>query len=96
MERGDPGTDALWTTRSGTPLTGHGLKTRLRKLAERAEVTWTSHDSRRGFATEWLRRGGSEVGLQAAAGWTSTAMIARYTRTHRQELALAVARRLFG
>ena len=52
-------------------------------------------DARRFAATEWVRRGGSEVGLQATLGWSSNAMVARYTRTHRQELSLAEHRKLF-
>jgi site-specific recombinase XerC len=90
-------TDALWTTPDGAPLTGAGLKTMLRRTAERAGVTWTSHDSRRFAATEWIRRGGSQVGLETALGWRpGSIMVAKYTRMNAEELAIGEHRRLFG
>ena len=87
---------ALWLTTAGTAMKPDAVKTSLRRIAERSGVTWSPHDSRRAYATEWLRRGGSETGLMAAAGWASPTMVARYTRNARQELAVSEARRLFG
>jgi integrase/recombinase XerD len=87
---------ALWIGRDGSPLAAYGLRSVLIRLSRRADVAFSSHDARRAFAVGWLRAEGSEVGLMAVAGWSSTSMISRYTRGARTELALAEARRLLG
>jgi len=48
-----------------------------------------AHAWRRGWAVESLRRGVSETSVRAAAGWSSGAMVARYTRARSSELAVA-------
>ena len=54
-----------------------------------------THAFRRGLAVEWLRRGGSEVGLKQVAGWTSTAMVGTYAKASISGLAIEEQRRLF-
>ena len=94
----DNPTPAVWITqrKPSRPLTALGLKTAVRRLAARADLAWSSHDCRRYFAVTWLANNGSEVGLMAAAGWSSTQMVARYSRGRRQELALAEAHRILN
>lgn len=51
------------------------------------------HAWRRGWAVESLRSGVSETSLKAAAGWSSVAMVARYTTAMSAELAMSEFRR---
>lgn len=88
--------DALWVKPDGSPLTPDGAKTIMRRLSTRSGVTFSTHDARRGYATRWLEAGGSETGLQGVCGWSSNAMVARYTRMSREKLAHDEARRLWG
>ena len=44
----------------------------------------------------WLERGGSEVGLMRAAGWSSLTMIKKYTAAHADRLMADEMRRLVG
>ena len=48
----------------------------------------SAHAWRRGWAVESLRNGVSETSVRAAAGWSSGAMAARYTRALSGELAV--------
>jgi integrase/recombinase XerD len=48
----------------------------------------SAHAWRRGWAVQALRSGVTETSVRAAAGWTSGAMVARYTRTLAGELAM--------
>jgi integrase/recombinase XerD len=48
----------------------------------------SAHAWRRGWAVRALRSGVSEASVKAAAGWSSGAMVSRYTRTLSGELAL--------
>ena len=48
----------------------------------------SAHAWRRGWAVQALRSGVSETSVRAAAGWTSGAMVARYTRALSGELAV--------
>ena len=48
----------------------------------------SAHAWRRGWAVQALRNGVSETSVRAAAGWSSGAMVARYTRTLSGELAV--------
>ena len=45
------------------------------------------HRLRHTAAVRWLKAGGTETGLRAHAGWTSNAMIARYSKTASEQLA---------
>lgn len=83
----------LWTGSRG-PLTPAGVRMVVRHAAERAGVELSTHSLRRGFAVSWLTDGGSETSLKTLAGWSSGAMVTRYTRAVSQELALEEARRL--
>ena len=48
----------------------------------------SAHAWRRGWAVQALRNGVSETSVRAAAGWSSGAMVARYTRALSGELAV--------
>jgi integrase/recombinase XerD len=48
----------------------------------------SAHAFRRGWTVDSLRAGVSQTSVQAAAGWTSGAMVSRYTRQLAGELAL--------
>jgi len=48
----------------------------------------SAHAWRCGWAVQALRNGVSEASLRAAAGWSSGAMVARYTRALSGELAV--------
>ena len=92
----DTGADALWLTQRGTALTSAGAKMTLGGVSEHAGVTFSSSDTRRAYAVNWLRMGGSETSLMAIAGWSSISMVQQYTRMNSQELAIDEARRIFG
>ena len=53
----------------------------------------SAHAWRRGWAVQALRNGVSEASVRAAAGWSSGAMVARYTRALSGELAVEEFRR---
>jgi len=50
---------------------------------------------RRGWAVESLRKGVSESSVRAVAGWSSGAMVARYTRALSGELAVEEFQRIW-
>lgn len=54
-----------------------------------------AHAWRRGWAVMSLRLGVSEVSVRTAAGWKTSAMVARYTAALSEELALAEFERLW-
>ena len=64
-------------------LTSNAVRQLLRRLNAPSAHAW-----RRGWATEALRNGVSETSVRAAAGWSSGAMVARYTRALSGELAV--------
>lgn len=85
---------ALWLGERG-PLAYDGLSYALAQRAERAEIEgFHLHRLRHTLAHRWLAAGGSELGLQDVAGWTSPAMLARYGASARAERAIAEANRL--
>jgi site-specific recombinase XerC len=95
--RPESGSSALWLSADGTPFAAAGAKTLFRRLSVRAGVSFSAHAARRGFAVRWLRAGGSQVGLERAAGWRpGSPMVARYTRGRAEELAIEEAHRIFG
>ena len=55
-----------------------------------------THAFRRGLAIRWLKGGGSETGLRAIAGWTSTRMVGTYTRMASEEIAAVEYRNIIG
>lgn len=91
-----PGVDRLWvssTTGRGIGYQGmyFSLKSRARKVGL---PDFRPHRTRHTAATRWLRHGGSEAGLMAIAGWSSRAMLDRYTAASATERAIAEARGL--
>ena len=56
----------------------------------------SAHAWRRGWAVHSLRNGVSEVSVRSAAGWSSGAMVARYTRALSGELAVEEFQRSWG
>jgi len=56
----------------------------------------SSHAWRRGWAVHSLRGGVSEASVRAAAGWSSGAMVARYTKALSGELAMAEFARVWS
>ena len=59
----------------------------VRLLLQRLDAP-SAHAWRRGWAVQALRGGVSETSVRAAAGWSSGAMVARYTRALSGELAV--------
>ena len=64
-------------------MTGNAIRLRLKKLEIPSAHCW-----RRGWAVQALRNGVSETSVRAAAGWSSGAMVARYTSALSGELAV--------
>ena len=69
-------------------MSGHAIQLLLRRLNAPSAHAW-----RRGWAVQALRQGVSEASVRAAAGWSSGAMVARYTSAVSGELAIAEFRR---
>jgi site-specific recombinase XerD len=88
-----PGT-ALWVGPQGQ-LTYGGIVYTLKLRAEIAGIKgFHLHRLRHSMAVRWLKRGGSETGLMAQAGWKSRTMISRYTASANEALAAAEFDRL--
>jgi len=94
LDQDDPG--IVWRTEAGAHLRLSGVKQAFERLATRAGVAVTPHQLRRAFASDYLRRGGSQTALQALAGWDSTRMVDRYLGELRGEIALEEHRRLYA
>ena len=77
-------------------LTPDGISQLLKIREDEAGLSLGAHAWRRKFAGDWLRKEGTEVGLMAYAGWSSTAMVARYAKDVAQEHAIEEARRMFA
>lgn len=85
---------ALWLSERGT-LKYDGLAYAMEQRAQAAGIEgFHLHRLRHTLAHRWMAAGGSELGLQDIAGWSSSAMIARYGASARAERAAAEARRL--
>lgn len=88
-------TPALWLAERRARLTYSGLRKTLLRRAEAAEVpNFHVHLTRHTGATRWLQAGGSEGGLMRVAGWSSRAMLDRYTASTAAKRAAEEARRL--
>jgi site-specific recombinase XerD len=90
-------TDAgpLWVGAAGKTFGYHGLNGSLKERAAVAGIAkFHVHRLRHTAATRWLRLGGSEQGLMAVAGWSSRAMIDRYTGASASERAAVESRSL--
>jgi integrase/recombinase XerD len=67
--------------RTGTQLTRHGLHSLFERLAARASMGYFSpHAMRRTFATLAIENGAPTRLVQVAGGWSTVAMVERYTR----------------
>ena len=64
-------------------MTTNAIRLCLQRLGAPSAHAW-----RRGWAVQALRNGVSETSVRAAAGWSSGAMVARYTRALSGELAI--------
>ncbi len=71
------------STGSVTQLTSGGIRSVLRRQNAPPAHAW-----RRGWAVHALRNGVSEVSVRTIAGWSSGAMVARYTAALSNELAV--------
>lgn len=92
------GVDALWlstNTRPSERLKPSGLGQMLARRGEEANVDTRAHSFRRWHASKWLLGGGSETGLMSNSGWTTPAMIVRYTKANKETIAAEESRRLF-
>jgi integrase len=67
-----------------TGMSSHAMQQMLRRMGAPSPHAW-----RRGWAVRALRNGVSQTSVQAAAGWSSGAMVSRYTQAVSSELALA-------
>ncbi len=67
----------------------------IRLLLQRLDAP-SAHAWRRGWAVEALRNGVSEASVRSAAGWSSGAMVARYTRALSGELAVSEFHEAWG
>jgi integrase/recombinase XerD len=88
-------TGALWVGGGGKGFGYHALSAVLKARAKTAGIEgFHLHLMRHTAATRWLRAGGSEGGLMAVAGWSTRAMVDRYTGASGAERAATEARGL--
>jgi site-specific recombinase XerD len=89
-------TEPLWLGADGWRTFGYqALRRALLVRAELAGIKgFHLHLFRHTAATRWLRARGSEGGLMAVAGWSSRAMLDRYTAASASERAVEEARGL--
>ena len=85
---------AYWLGPKGG-ITDSGLRQIVQRCGEAAGITdLHPHRFRHTFAHRWLSKGGTEGGLQSAAGWRSPQMLARYGASAKAERARDEAARL--
>ncbi len=85
----------LWVGAAGKSFGYNGMDDTLKQRAKTAGVQrFRIHRLRHTFATRWLRSEGSEQNLMAIAGWSTRAMLDRYTANTASERATAEARKL--
>ena len=72
-----------WNKPSLFSLSTNGIRLMLRRNGLLSAHAW-----RRGWAAHALRKGISEASVRSAAGWSSGAMVARYTRAMSAEIAM--------
>jgi integrase/recombinase XerD len=88
IKRGDePG--PLFVSHRGGRLSPKTLSQMLDRHRVAAGITHRigAHGFRRAMAIRYKRAGGSDPGLMAVAGWSTTQMVGRYTRAAAEELA---------
>jgi site-specific recombinase XerD len=77
----------LWVGERGR-ITDSGLRQMLERRGSKAGVENVhAHRFRHAAADAWLKAGGSQVGLEAAMGWTGPAMVRRYAKAEAQNRA---------
>ncbi len=87
VERPPSDHEALFLTRSGTPLAYDGFKMVLRRLAEYAGIPYKPpHAFRRGAAVAMVKNGMAPYALQAMLGHKTAAMTAHYVRLAEKDL----------
>lgn len=72
-------------------MSSNAIRLRLQRLGAPSAHAW-----RRGWAVNALRSGVSETSLRVAAGWSSGAMVSRYTGALKEELALSEFSRMWS
>lgn len=86
---------AFWLGGGGQAFGYHGLDVALKRRATKAGIAdFHIHLTRHTAAQRWLSAGGSEGGLMSVAGWSTRAMLDRYTAATAAERAAAEARGL--
>ena len=77
----------LWRSNRGR-LSYTGLLDAMRRRATQAGIAdFHPHRLRHTAAVRWLAKGGSESGLMSQAGWADRAMVDRYVRASKEQLA---------
>lgn len=92
--RGDHPGPLLWNVggrRTSVRLTVTAAQNIVKRAARRAGVAVSPHALRRGWATEYVRHGGSGDALMHQAGWTDTRMPGTYFADQRSAIALTDA-----
>jgi len=90
------GSAPLWVNQRGQRISADGVRQMLQRRGRPLGITVSPHQFRRRLAVTWLLKGGSQVGLMRAAGWSSVAMPGRYAAQAADEIAQAEHRRIFG
>jgi site-specific recombinase XerD len=85
----------LWTGRKGQ-LTPSGIRQMVWRRSDLAGLDHRAHPHafRHSKADEWLKAGGSELGLRKQMGWRSPVMVARYAAKNAERRSIEEARRL--
>lgn len=85
--------DALWLGKKG-PLTDHGVKMLIKRVADDAGIKVSPHMFRRGFRVHAGMDGMDPTAIMTIAGWKSTAMLDRYARPGAEALAASEWKRV--
>ena len=88
--------EPLWVNQRGQRISADGVRQMLQRRGDRLGIRVSPHQFRRRLAVNWLLKGGSQVGLMRAAGWSSVAMPGRYAAQAADEIAKAEHRRILG
>jgi site-specific recombinase XerD len=94
LRRRQTATPFLFASANGRPLNYNAVHQVIHRLFQAAGVSFNGlHGLRRTWAMAFLDAGGDPADLQTLAGWTSPAMLRRYTRATERERALKAHRR---
>lgn len=89
-------TAPVWISRKGTRLGADAVRLMLQRRGDRLGIHVSPHQFRRRLAVQWHLRGGSQLGLMTAAGWSSPTMPGRYASQAAAEIAREEHRRIMG